>query len=225
MKNEMEVLSRCPLFQEIDARNLQDMLACLNAKRVTKAKNQAVFREGDPANCVGVVISGALQIEKIDFYGNRSIVDRIAPSQIFGESFAFSNVETMPVNCIAVEDSEILLLECRRITETCCNACAFHSRMILNLLRVVAEKNLLFNQKIAILTRRTTREKLMTYLLDQAKRCGSASFTIPYDRQGLADFLGVERSALSAEISRLRAEGILESNRSRFVLQEKAWNI
>ena len=224
MQNDLEVLKACPLFQGIEAQNLREMLACLNAKRIRKAKNEAVFREGDPADCVGVVLSGALQIEKIDFYGNRSIVDRIAPPQIFGESFAFSGVETMPVSCVAMETSEILLLECRRITQTCCNACAFHSRMILNLLQVVAEKNLAFNQKIAIMSRRTTREKLMTYLLDQAKRCGSASFTIPFDRQGLADYLGVERSALSTEIGRLRADGVLESNRSRFVLHPEAWN-
>ena len=224
MQNDLEVLKACPLFQGIEAKNLREMLACLNAKRIRKAKNEAVFREGDPADCVGVVLSGALQIEKIDFYGNRSIVDRIASPQIFGESFAFSGVETMPVSCVAMETSEILLLECRRITQTCCNACAFHSRMILNLLQVVAKKNLAFNQKIAIMSRRTTREKLMTYLLDQAKRCGSASFTIPFDRQGLADYLGVERSALSAEIGRLRADGVLESNRSRFVLHPEAWN-
>ena len=151
-------------------------------------------------------------------------MDRIAPAQIFGESFAFSGVEAMPVRCVAIEPSEILLLECSRIVHTCCSACAIHSQMILNLLRVVAAKNLAFNQKIAILSRRTTREKLMTYLLDQAKRCGSASFTIPFDRQGLADYLGVERSALSAEIGRLRADGVLESDRSRFVLHPEAWN-
>ncbi len=224
MQNELEILRSCPLFQGIEAQNLGEMLACLNAKRIFKAKNEVVFQEGDPADCVGVVLSGALQIEKIDFYGNRSIVDRIAPAQIFGESFAFSGVETMPVRCVATEPSEILLLECSRIVHTCCNACAFHSRMILNLLRVVAAKNLAFNQKIAILSRRTTREKLMTYLLDQAKRCGSASFTIPFDRQGLADYLGVERSALSAEIGRLRADGVLESDRSRFILHPEAWN-
>ena len=224
MQNELEILRSCPLFQGIEAGNLREMLACLNAKYVRKAKNEAVFHEGDPANCVGVVLSGALQIEKIDFYGNRSIVDRIAPAQIFGESFAFSGVEAMPVRCVAIEPSEILLLECSRIVHTCCNACAFHSRMILNLLRVVAAKNLAFNQKIAILSRRTTREKLMTYLLDQAKRCGSASFTIPFDRQGLADYLGVERSALSTEIGRQRADGVLESDRSRFILHPEAWN-
>ena len=224
MKNNLEILRSCPLFQGIEAGNLREMLVCLNAKRIFKAKSEAVFQEGDPANCVGAVLSGALQIEKIDFYGNRSIVDRIAPAQIFGESFAFSGVEAMPVRCVAIEPSEILILECSRIVHTCCNACAFHSRMILNLLQVVAAKNLAFNQKIAILSRRTTREKLMTYLLEQAKRCGSASFTIPFDRQGLADYLGVERSALSAEIGRLRADGVLESDRSRFVLHPEAWN-
>ena len=224
MQNDLEILRSSPPFQGIEAQNLGEMLACLNAKRIKTAKNAVIFQEGDPADCVGVVLSGALQIEKFDFYGNRRIVDRIAPAQIFGESFAFSGVKAMPVRCVAIEPSEILLLECSRIVHTCCNACAFHSQMILNLLRLIAEKNITLNQKIALLFRRTTREKLMTYLLDQAKRCGSASFTIPFDRQGLADYLGVERSALSAEIGRLRANGVLESDRSRFILHPDAWN-
>ena len=109
-----------------------------------------------------------------------------------------------------------MLLDFSRIVTTCSNACPFHSRMIFNLLHLVAVKNLVFNQKIEITSRRTTREKLMTYLMYQAKLSKSSSFTIPYDRQGLADYLGVERSALSAEISRLRAEGVIESRRSEF---------
>ena len=223
MEAYWSILQQCSLFQGISVENLGMMLDCLNAQRIEKSKNEAVFLEGDPADCVGIVLTGALQIVKNDFYGNRSIVDHIGPAQLFGESFACSDIQTMPVSCIATQASKILLLDCGRITRTCCNACAFHSQMILNLLRVIAAKNLAFNQKIEIMSRRTTREKLMTYLLDQAKRNQSASFANPYDRQGLADFLGVDRSALSAEIGKLRKEGILESNRSRFSLRPAAW--
>jgi len=127
-------------------------------------------------------------------------------------------VESLPVSMTASADGRVLLLDFSRIVTTCSNACQFHSRMIFNLLRLVAEKNLVFNQKIEITSRRTTREKLMTYLMYQAKLNKSSSFTIPYDRQGLADYLGVERSALSAEISRLRAEGIIESRKSEFTI-------
>ena len=117
--------------------------------------------------------------------------------------------------------SRILLIRLRRITETCSNACEFHNRMVMNLLRAIAGKNLMLNAKIEITSRRTTREKLMAYLLNQAKRAGGSTFTIPLDRQGLADYLGVERSALSAEIGKLRREGVIESERSTFRLIQK----
>ena len=115
-----------------------------------------------------------------------------------------------------------MMLGIRRITVSCTKACAFHSRLIFNLLKVVANRNLAFNRKLEILSKRTTREKLMTYLMHEAKRQGSSHFTIPFDRQALADYLGVDRSALSAEISKMKKDGILDSERSRFVLLEAA---
>ena len=194
------------------------MLSCLGARTRSLTKNQIIFQEGDPARDVGIVLSGAVQIVKEDYYGKRSIVARIGPGELFGESFACAGVRALPVSVVASEDSLVAIIDCHRITVSCSNACAFHSRMIFNLLRVVASKNLLFNQKIEITSKRTTREKLMTYLLSQAKLHGSDSFTIPYDRQALADYLGVERSAMSTELGKLRREGVLECDKSWFKL-------
>lgn len=218
MKKYMSLLNGCALFSGIHADELAPMLACLGARVSIFGKNEPIFLEGDPANNVGIVLSGSAQIVKDDFYGNRSIVTSISPSQLFGETFACAGVETLPVSVISTDKSEIMIIDCRRISTTCSNACEFHNRMIFNLLRVVAEKNIIFHQKIEIISKRSTREKLLTYLLDQAKQTGSSEFTIPFDRQALADYLGVERSALSAEISKLRTEGVLESNRSHFRL-------
>ena len=137
---------------------------------------------------------------------------------MFGESFACADVKRFPVSVVAVEDSQVLLIDSRRITVTCANACGFHNQMIFNLLKVVANKNLVLNQKIEITSRRTTREKLMAYLLLQAKIHRSDTFTIPYDRQALADYLEVERSAMSAEIGKLRRDGIIDCEKSTFRL-------
>lgn len=218
MKKYLDVLKGCPLFENIDPQNIPAMLGCIGARAYEYGKNEIIFMEGDPATQVGVVLSGAAQIIKEDFYGKRSIMATAHPGQLFGESFACAEVARMPVSVVATEKSEIMRVNCRRITQSCSNACAFHNQMILNLLGIVAAKNLLLNQKIEIMSQRTTREKLMTYLLDQAKKNKSSEFTIPFDRQGLADYLGVERSALSAEISKLRGEGVLETTRSHFKL-------
>lgn len=218
MMEYLPILQVCPLFDGIDVSDLPGMLGCLGAKTTQVKKGQSIFREGDTAVFVGIVLTGSVQLVREDFYGNRSIVAHIEPKQMFGESYAFSGAPALPVSVVADEDSRILLLDSRRISVCCSNACAFHSRVIFNLLRLVATKNLVLHQKIQITSKRTTREKLMTYLLSQAKIQNSNVFTIPYDRQALADYLEVDRSGLSAEISKLRREGIIACEKSSFRL-------
>ena len=218
MREFLPILARCSLFEGIEADNLSALLGCIGGRTIFVPGGQAVFREGDPATSVGMVLTGAVRMVREDYYGNRSIVAHIGPAELFGETYACAGIDALPVSIIADEDSQVLLMDCRRITTSCCNACAFHSRIIFNLLRLVAQKNLVFDQKIQVTSKRTTREKLMTYLLDQAKIQGASSFTIPFDRQELADYLEVDRSGLSAEISRLRKEGILQSEKNHFIL-------
>lgn len=218
MKKYLEILVRCPLFDGISPQNISAMASCLGAGYVRFAKGKVIFAEGDPAYQMGLLLSGSAQIVKEDFYGKRTIVARIEPAEMFGESFACAQLAAIPVSVVAAEDSEVLLMDCQRLLTVCSNSCEFHNRLIFNLLKVVATKNLMFNQKIEITSKRTTREKLMTYLNLQAKQHGSNSFTIPYDRQELADYLEVDRSGLSAEISKLRREGVLTSDRTHFTL-------
>jgi len=218
MKKYFEPLRKCHLFDEIADDNLFAMLGCLGARVQSYSRNQPIIEEGEPAAQVGIVLSGSAQIMRVDYYGNRSIVTNIEPSQLFGESFACAEVKAMPVSVVASEDCNIMLIDCHRIMQSCCNACEFHNQIIFNLMKVIATKNLIFNQKIEITSKRTTREKLMTYLLLQAKLQGTNSFTIPFDRQELADFLEVDRSGLSAEISKLRNNGIIECRKNSFTL-------
>ncbi len=218
MKEYYAILERCALFDGIHMDDLQAMMGCIGGRVMQIPKGAYVLQEGDSATQVGLVLSGSVQLVREDYYGNRSIVAHIGPSQLFGETYACANVAALPVSIVADTESWVLLMDCRRITTSCCNACEFHSRIIYNLLRLVATKNLVFDQKIQITSQRTTREKLMAYLLNQAKLQGSNSFTIPYDRQDLADYLEVDRSGLSAEISKLRKEGVLESVKNQFTL-------
>ena len=218
MKKYIPVLKKCGLFEEIEEENLTAMLDCLGAKVFSVKKDMTIFCEGTPAKYIGLILSGAVQMVQDDFYGNRSIVTSIGENGLFGESFACAGITSLPVSFISSKDCEIMLIDCKRITNTCCNACSFHKQVIFNLLHLVARKNLDFHQKIEITSKRSTKEKLMTYLLSVAKQTGSSSFTIPYDRQALADYLGVERSAMSAEIGKLRKEGIIECQKSHFTI-------
>ncbi|MBQ9881571.1 MAG: cyclic nucleotide-binding domain-containing protein, partial [Synergistes sp.] len=160
MKKYLNELKNCALFNGISDEDLPAMLSCLGARVAEVEKNQIIFEEGSDAKTIGVVLSGSVQLVLDDYYGNRSIVALISPGELFGESFACARVESLPVSMTASADGRVLLLDFSRIVTTCSNACQFHSRMIFNLLRLVAEKNLVFNQKIEITSRRTTREKL-----------------------------------------------------------------
>ena len=218
MKNFIDTIKSCPLFHGIREEELSAILGCLGARRLSYGKGQYIFTEGDPAKQIGVVLSGAVQISRDDYYGNRTLMSRLEPGDLFGESFAFAGVATLPVSVTAAAPCDIMLIDSSRIISPCSNACGFHTKLIFNLLQIMARKNLGFHQKIEITSKRTTREKLMAYLLSQAKVQQSDSFEIPFDRQTLADYLEVDRSGLSAEISKLRKEGVLECHRSRFTL-------
>lgn len=220
MEKYFDLILTNPLFSGISKENLKSLLGCLTAKTADFAKGDPVFMEGDPAGFVGFVLEGAVQIVRDDFYGNRSLLAVAQAGEVFGEAFACANVETMPVSGYAVQNCKILWLNCRRMLTVCTNACSFHNMLVQNLLQVVAQNNLLLGRKIQFMSGKTTREKLMTYLLDRAKQANSREFTIPLDRQALADYLGVERSAMSAEISKLRADGVLESKGSWFRLSQ-----
>lgn len=218
MKKYFDVLRKCSLFNNISDENLTVLLECLGAKVEFFDKKYTIFSEGNPAKYIGIMLSGSAQIIRNDYFGNRSIVAGIEPSEIFGEAFACAGVSAIPVTIIANEPCEVMLINCSRILQTCDSNCGFHRLLIFNLMKSLATKNIMFHQKIEVTAKRSTREKLMAYLMLYAKKVGSNSFNIPFDRQELADYLEVERSGLSAEISKLRKEGIIESHRKHFKL-------
>ena len=218
MKKYLEILRRCPLFHGIDDDNLIKMLTCLGARITEFDKKYTIFAEGSPAKHIGIVLSGKAQIVQVDFYGNRSIVSDVKPTELFAEAFACAECTSLPISVVASEPCEIMLIECSHILHTCQNNCGFHQALIFNLMKDLATKNILFHQRIEITAKRSTREKLLAYLVLQAKNAGSDSFDIPFDRQELADYLEVDRSGLSAEISKMRKEGILESSKHHFTL-------
>lgn len=218
MKKYYDVLRRCPLFERIEDKNLLALMDCLGATVRTYEKKAVIMSEGTPARYIGIVLSGAVQIVRIDYLGNRSILAGIEPGQIFSEAFACAELKAIPVDIIAAETCEVMLIDCHRIMHSCSSACGFHQQLIFNLMKAVATKNISFHQKIEITSKRSTREKLMTYLAIQAKKMGKSSFDIPFDRQELADYLEVDRSGLSAEISKLCREGVIASHRKHFEL-------
>jgi len=218
MKNYWNVLKTVQLFKGIEETDLQSLLACLAAKSVHFEKGQTVFSYGESIEKFGIVLSGQVQVVQDDYYGNRSILGKIDIGNLFGESFACTGIKTLPVSVITTTESELLFIDCRRLAVPCARACGFHSKLIQNMLHIVSMKNILLTQKIEFTSKRTTREKLLAYLSSEAKKSGGSRFCIPFNRQELADYLSVERSAMSAELSKLRDDGVLRFNKNQFEL-------
>lgn len=218
MRKFLNVLKKCPLFLDVTDDHIIAMLGCLKAKTNIFDKNYSIISEGVPAKYIGIVLSGSVQISRTDFYGNRSILGNLCEGELFSEAFACMQMDSMPVSVIANEKSEIMFIDCNHILHTCKNDCPHHQQLIYNLMKVLAAKTVMFQQKIEVISKRTTREKLLTYLTICAKKNNKNSFKIPFNRQELADYLEVDRSGLSAQISKLRKDGILECRRNYFKL-------
>lgn len=218
MEKYLKILQICPLFDGIDPQDLMRILSCLGARVLFFDKKYTIFAKGISAKYIGILLSGSAHIIRDDYYGNRSVITKVEIGELFGEDFACAELDAIPLSVIADEPSEVMLIECNHILHTCHNNCGFHQQLIFNLMKNLAIKSLAFHQKAEILSARTTRDKLLSYLDFQAKRNHSNRFTIPFDRQELADYLEVDRSGLSAEISKLRREEILKSRKNEFEL-------
>lgn len=214
----LKVLLGCPLFHKINETELKSLLVCLSATQKHYKKSQPIFRAGESVQTVGIVLTGNVHVVQEDFWGNRSILANVEAGGLFGESFSCAETEKIPVGVIAVQTSEILWIDYRKIVTTCSSSCVFHTTLIQNMLRILAQKNVLLTEKMELLTRRTTREKLLAYLSAQAQRAGSAEFSIPFNRQELAEYLSVDRSAMSNALSKMQKEGVLRYQKNQFEL-------
>lgn len=218
MKKYQKILKKCSLFDGIEEESLHRMLHCLGARVIELDEKYTLFAEGSAAKYIALVLSGRVQVVQMDYYGNRSILAEAGPGELVGDEFACAEVDSIPVSVIATEACEVMLLDCSHILYTCSNACGFHHRLIYNLMKGLAKKSLDFHRRIEITSKRSTREKLLAYLAACAREAGRDSFEIPFDRQELADYLEVDRSGLSAEIGKLRREGVIDTRKNWFRL-------
>ena len=209
-----------PLFDGIDGPDLRRLIACLDGGAHAYERGEYVLRAGDPCAWVGIVCAGSAHVVQEDFWGNRVILGQSGPGQLFAESYACLGSENLTVSVVAAATTRVMFLDVGHLFQTCSTACGFHTRMIHNLTQVLAGRNLMLTQKVEHMAQKTTREKLLSYLSGEAQRAGSARFSIPYDRQELADYLSVDRSAMCTELSKLQRQGILRCRKKEFELLE-----
>lgn len=212
------LLANTALFRGTSSLEAEAMLDCLGAMERGYAKGEQIYHSGDYVTDLGMVLSGSTLIQTDDLWGNTTVLDKIGPGQIFAETYACVPGEPLMVDVVAAEESQVLFLNVERVLQICPHTCAHHSKLIRNLLLLSAQKNLNLSRKIFHTASKTIRGRLLSYLSYQARRSGSPSFTVPFNRQQLADYLNVERSALSNELSKMQRDGLLVVERNRFTL-------
>ena len=219
MKDYLSVIRSSQLFSGVSEEEVIAMLSCLEARIDTVPKGAHLLRAGESVEEVGLVLAGSALVVQEDIWGNRSILSKIGPGQTFAEVFACAPGSVLYVSVEAESAVTVMFLHIRRVLNVCPSACSHHSRIIRNLLGELAEKNLRLNEKLTHMGQRTTRAKLMSYFSAEAQRRGGYEFDIPFSRQQLADYLGVERSGLSMELGKMRDEGLLDFHKSHFLLK------
>lgn len=215
MKN---ILRKSILFKDIDIATIDSMLSCLEPIKKDYVKDQTILAFGAKTAHVGIVLQGEVRIIKDDFWGNETILTRLGQGDVFGETYAALKNMPLEVNVISKAETSVLFIDIDKILRSCPNACIHHTELTMNFLQLLARKNIMLTSKITHLTQRTTREKLLSYLSSISMQASSNSFEIPFNRQELADYLAVDRSALSYQLSLLKKDGILSYNKNKFIL-------
>lgn len=213
-------LTNTALFRGTTQAEAEAILHCLGSRTKQFDKGETVYHAGEVIESMGLVLSGAVIIESSDLWGNNSVLGYTEAGQIFAETYACIPGEPLMVDVVACEKSEILFLNAARLFSTCAKTCVHHNRLIQNLAQIFAEKNLNLSRRILHCSSKSIRGRLLSYLSEQAKKSGGYRFTIPYNRQQLADYLSVDRSAMSNELSKMQRDGLLSYDRNSFVLKQ-----
>ncbi len=207
---------RSPLFDGISKQERGAMLGCIGYHIGSFKKGGIVALEGENLRHIGIVLSGSVDMVKEDFWGHKTMLLRIRKDEIFGETFACGEDNLSVVTFQVSEDAKILFLPFDRVMHSCTMACRFHHQLIENMVHIIANKNRDLMRKVEVVSRRSIREKLLTYLSIQAQAQGSRYFEIPLGRLELAEYLCVDRSALTRELAKMKDEGLLDFDRNCF---------
>jgi len=218
MKKYIGVLKRTKLFSGVGEEDISSLLSCLGARFQSYKKGEYILREGEYISDIFILVEGKIHIQKDDYWGNRSILSVLSVGEMFGEAYSSPESGVILNDVVAVEDSSVIFFDVRRILTTCSSACRFHNMIVQNMFFAISDKNRRLVQKLGHMSGRTTRAKLISYLSEEAKRQGSSAFTVPFNRQQLADYLSVDRSAMSNELCKMRDEGLIRFEKSRFEL-------
>ena len=205
-----------PLFRGLTPAEWDALAQTGQLRTKTFSRHEIIFHAGSRIHEVGVVLRGSVHIENLDLWGTKTILSSVPAGQVFAETYAFCG-DAMLVDAVAAEDCEVLFVNTAAFSG---GSSAGQDKLLHNLLAVSMRKNLSLSQRIFCTTPKTVRGRLLTYFSAQTAACGRLEFDIPFNRQQLADYLNLDRSALSKELCRMRDEGLLQFEKNHFILNQ-----
>lgn len=212
----LNILKKTDLFRDMTGDEILSMLQCLNSTTKTYQKDEFIFLAGETKPAVGIVLSGGAQVIKENIQGDRLILKKLAVGDMFGETYAGMAIDTVPVSVIATQETQVVLFELKYILNTCKSACTFHQTLILNLMKNIAKKSAMLNEQMSYLSHKTIRGRLDAFLYGQADKNGSYTFTIPFNKRELAEYLCMDRSAMLRELGKMKTEGVVSYDKNTF---------
>lgn len=218
MQLNKTLLASIPLFDHIHSNDYGALFSCIGARVETFDKGEFISLDGDRAQKIGIVLSGGAQIIKEDLFGHRTILSTLVSGNVFGESFVCGGHFVLAVSVQATENSSILFLPFERVLTMCPSACGFHNTLVRNMVTMIARKNVKLLERIEVATKHSLREKVLTYLSQLAQQQASKTVISPLGRIDLADYLGVDRSALTRELNRMSTDGLLTFSKNTYTL-------
>ncbi len=209
-------MKKTKIFQNIENEDINKMLKCFEAKKRVFKKESIIMNYLGNTSTIGIITKGKAELIRNDYNGNRTIIETLTEDDIFGEVFSSYNINELSIK--ASEETEVLFIDYYHITKRCKKACPYHSKLVENTLNILSEKIVNINERIEILAKRTIREKLLAYFDIMSKKRLSKTFTIPFTYTDLADYLGVDRSAMQREIKNLKEDNLITTNRKKITL-------
>ena len=221
MKELYLKLKQMRLFSSLDEEGIKEALVCLDAKVRHYKKSNILMISGAPVHTIGIVLSGSVEISRVDLSGNRLIINQLQHPAMFGEALACADIDLSPVTLTAMSDTNILLFDFNHFLSNGAHSFKYYNLLIRNMLSILAEKNIFLQQRLELLSKKNTRAKLCTYLFHALNTSSNNTIEIPYNRIQLADYLGVNRSAMSKELCKMRDEGLIAFRKNRFVIKDR----
>lgn len=208
------------LFEGVSVEDAEAMLRCLGAQEKSYSRGEVIYHAGQCIERMGLLLEGGVNIVRPDIWGNENIIGHILPGEVFAETYACSQKAPMMADVIATTKSTVLFLDVGKVIKSCASSCSHHARLVRNLLMIMASKNLNLAQKINHITPKSIRERLLSYLSSEAVKQGKKEIEVPFNRQQMADYLAVDRSALSNELSKMQKDGLLSYHKNHFILRQ-----